>query len=332
MGGELGRTDSASLSGDLWQVVGGQGDSQDDVIGVVDQLHSEVEQLEQAPEVFLRRVGKVEGQVGQRIEKSNVVGMRCTEVGLVVGVEFGDRRERCLLLCFQVVVAAAESLGERVVEITVLGLLQDRGLAAGEVGQDSLEALAFSLALPGGVMVESIEVGGKDAAAFWTEDSLGKEDGDGVEEGLLAKIDRFGMACVGVGTTTVVVLWPAHVVGAVVPVIAIHAPPAPAEHHAAQHVGTPGLGVLIEVVVCPRALPRLAPGVKFVVHPLRDQRLMGRLERPDPLDGVVYLAFPRSRGTAVENLVAGVLGVAQNLVHAGLAPGLAGALPAGWFG
>ncbi|MFE0021630.1 hypothetical protein [Amycolatopsis sp. NPDC059021] len=50
------------------------------------------------------------------------------------------------------------------------------------VGQLSLEAFSFGLALAGGVVVEAGEVVGEDRVAVSSEDSVGVEAGDGVEQ------------------------------------------------------------------------------------------------------------------------------------------------------
>lgn len=85
----------------------------------------------------------------------------------------GDGGQGCFLLSLQFVVGGAQSLGEGVVGVAVSGLPQDRGLASGEVGEDALQALAFGVAVR-------------------TEDAVGQELGDGVEDGLLAEVDGFG--------------------------------------------------------------------------------------------------------------------------------------------
>lgn len=113
--------------------------------------------------------------------------------------------------------------------------------------------------------------------------------------------------------------------------VAVHAPSAVVEHHPPEHIRPPRLGVGVGLVPIPRAAFGFAAGGEFVVHPLRNQRLVHRLRGPDPEHRVVDLSAPGPRGSLVEHLVAGVLGVGQDLVDAGLAPraarpGLAGRL------
>src|SRR2546430_2229614 len=74
----------------------------------------------------------------------------------------------------------------------------------------------------------------------------------------------------------------AEVVGPAVPGNADHPTPAAAEHHPAEEVGALGLRVDVAVAAGSRPLLGLPARGEFVVHPLREQRLVGGFERPDP--------------------------------------------------
>ncbi|MGW3467413.1 hypothetical protein ACWDKQ_02840 [Saccharopolyspora sp. NPDC000995] len=52
---------------------------------------------------------------------------------------------------------------------------QDRVLAAGDVGQDALQAVAFGLALPGDAAVDAVDVGGQDLPPVRAEHAVGEE-------------------------------------------------------------------------------------------------------------------------------------------------------------
>ncbi|MDX8035842.1 hypothetical protein SK803_37070 [Lentzea sp. BCCO 10_0856] len=170
-------------------------------------------------------------------------------------------------------------------------------------------------------VVDRGEFGGEDRSAVWAEDPVGVERGNRVEQLALADVDRLGVVGVVVGAAAVVVAWPAQVVGALTALAAEHPAPAGVEHHAAKHVRTGGLGVAVQLVAVARASLDLPPRVELVEHPLRNQRFMRRLGGPHPLHRIVDLAAPGAGGAAVEHLVVGVLGIAQDLVDAGLAPG-----------
>nr|WP_246470737.1 hypothetical protein [Saccharopolyspora phatthalungensis] len=219
-------------------------------------------------------MGEVQRQIRQRVEQSDIGLAGSAWLGLVGFVEFGHARQHGLLLGFQLVVAAAQALGERVVGVSVLGLPQDRVLTAGDIRQDSLQAFPFGLPLAAGTVIDAIQVGGQDFAAVWAEDPVGEEPRYRVEYGVFADVDRLGVALVLVRAASVVGAGPAHVVGAVVPVVAEHAPPAGAEHHPPQHVGAPGFRVDVLGIARTGAALGLCAGGHLVEHPLRDQRLV----------------------------------------------------------
>ncbi len=128
------------------------------------------------------------------------------------------------------------------------------------------------------------------------------------------------MVRVGIRPTAIVGFGPTCVVRHLMTNRARHPPTAPAEDHAAQNVSAKGLRMNVEIVVSARTTPRSAARVQLVVHPLWDQRLMGRLERPDPLDRVVDFALFGPARAPVEDLVSGVLRVPQDFIDAGLSP------------
>nr|WP_243866782.1 hypothetical protein [Actinophytocola oryzae] len=248
------------------------------------------------------------------------------------GVQFGDGREGGAAFGFEVVVGLPQALAERVVGCAVLGLTHDVVLPAGEIGESALEPLSFGLSLPSLAVIGTREIGREQLSAVRAEHSGDVDVRDGVENLVLSDVGGLLVPRVLVGASAVVGGGVAHVVGGVVAVVAVHPPSAVVEDHAAQHVRTTGLGVGVGGVAVAGAAFGFAAGGEFVVHPLRDQRLVHRLCRPDPERRIVDLASARAGGTLVEHLVAGVLGVDQDLVHAGLAPRTPRPRPAGRFG
>nr|WP_280329193.1 hypothetical protein [Nocardia wallacei] len=211
----------------------------------------------------------------------------------VCGVELIDDRQRGGLLGVEIVVGATQPFGEGVVGVTVLGLPQDRVLPSGHVRHNSLEPFPLGLALACGAVVEAGEVGSEEVPAMWAENPVGEESGDRVQDGIFTEVNGFGVARVFVGAAPVVVAGPAHVVAAVVAVVAEHPASASAEHHAAQQVGAPGRGVGVADVAVAGTAPGLSAGGEFVVHPFRDQWLVRGFGGPHPLHRVVHLPSPR---------------------------------------
>nr|WP_040721756.1 hypothetical protein [Nocardia veterana] len=192
----------------------------------------------------------------------------------------------------EIVVGAAQGLGEGVVGVAVLGLFQDRVLPSGDVRDDSLEPFPFGMAFPRGAVVDTVEICGQHVAAVWAEYPVGEESCDRVRYGVFAEVDGFGVADVLVRAASVVAAGPAQVVGGVVPVGAEHPPSASTEHHPPQHVGVARGRVRVGfVAVAGSALDPSACG-EFVVHPFRDQWLVRGFGGPDPLHRVVDLAVP----------------------------------------
>ncbi|WP_394616519.1 hypothetical protein JNUCC0626_43905 [Lentzea sp. JNUCC 0626] len=111
-----------------------------------------------------------------------------------------------------------------------------------------MQSLSLGLSFPGLPVVDRGEFGGEDGSAVRAEDPVGVERGDRVEQLALADVDRLGVVGVVVGTSAVVVAWPAQVVGALTALAAEHPTSAGVEHHAAKHVRTGGFGVAVQLV------------------------------------------------------------------------------------
>lgn len=132
--------------------------------------------------------GEVEPQGGQGIEQSYVGGW-LSRLGSR-GAEVGERGGGVVLLAFEIVVGLPECRGERVVGVGVLGLPQDRGLPAADVGEQSSQPVAFGLALPGGIVVDLCKVGGEERLPPRPEDPFGVEAGH-PKQGVFVEVDDF---------------------------------------------------------------------------------------------------------------------------------------------
>ncbi|WP_280381680.1 hypothetical protein [Nocardia wallacei] len=111
--------------GDVGDVVGGQCDGDGHLVIVVVQPDGELGDLEQLAQQRFRRLGQIECQVRQGVQQCDVGGAGPLGFGGVGGVELSDDRQCGGLLGVEIVVGAAQSFGERVVGVAVLGLPQD---------------------------------------------------------------------------------------------------------------------------------------------------------------------------------------------------------------
>nr|WP_247616363.1 hypothetical protein [Streptomyces sp. MK37H] len=284
------------------------------------QPHTELGGGEEPPEQFLWRLSEVEGQVRQGVQELR--GVRRHPAGLrsVGGVQIGELSEGVLPPSVKVVVRLPKTCRERITGLTLLGLTKDVLLALGEISESALPLLSLSLSLPRLAVVHRREIGREQLSPVRPEDAVGVESGHDFENGVLTDVPGFGVPRVGLGPTAVVRPGPAHVVHGPVAPIAGHTTPASTLDHPAQDVGTPGLRMSVWLIAVPGAALGLPTGGELVEHPLRDERLVNRLLRPHPQDGIIDLSVLGPCGPAIEDLVAGVLRVAQDVAHGRLAP------------
>jgi hypothetical protein len=100
---------------------------------------------------------------------------------VVGGVQLGERGVGGAAFDFEVVVDLAESLGERVVGVAVLGLAHDVVLAASKIGESALQPVSFGLSLPGLAVVDGGEIRRQQISPVVAEHSVGVEGRDRVE-------------------------------------------------------------------------------------------------------------------------------------------------------
>nr|WP_206795818.1 hypothetical protein [Amycolatopsis sp. MtRt-6] len=282
--------DPFRCAGDVRQLIFGKCDLQCRTIAAGVNPDGQLSDLEERPQQPLRRFRQVQGQVRERIDQALVLSCRLGGCGSSGLFEVSQRTRRTSPLLLQLVVAAPQRLREWVIRITVGSLLQDGVLLLGELVEGPGQPLGLRLPIAIGLVIYARQLGLENGPAVGTEHAVGEEPGDGVEDGILTKVQRLLVTEVLVRTTSVRVARPAQVVRLAVPRYADHPSPARAEQHPAEQVGPLGLGVDVAITAGARALLGLPAGRELVVHPLRDQWLVGGLERPDPLHRVVDLA------------------------------------------
>lgn len=87
-----------------------------------------------------------------------------------------------VLLGFEIVVAAAQGLAERVVRIAVLGLPHDRVLPPRDVGDHPLQPFPLGLAVPSGTVVDVVQLGGQQLTPLLAEHAVGEESRNGIQD------------------------------------------------------------------------------------------------------------------------------------------------------
>ncbi|WUH84722.1 hypothetical protein OG494_04170 [Amycolatopsis sp. NBC_00438] len=218
-------------------------------------------------------------------------------------------------------------MGERITGVGVLGLAEDVALLASEVRGSLLQPRTTLAAFGAFPVVGLIQLRGEQLDPAVPEQVLGIHVIDGSEDGVLPHVHRLRMVSELVQTTAIVVLRPAAVV--VVPAVVMpkHPPTATADDPPAKQIGPLGVRVQIEVASVPRPALGQPTLDQLVVHPLRNQRLVRRLDRPHPHLRWVddSGAAPAAPGAAVVDLVAGVLRVLQHIGHCRLRPRSPGA-------
>nr|WP_285487913.1 hypothetical protein [Amycolatopsis taiwanensis] len=239
-----------------------------------------------------------------------------------------------LLLGAQRVVPLAQPGSERIVRVGILRLPKQVVLLAFQVSNIFLKPRSAVLALSLLSIVDLVQSGSQDPHPVVAEQAVREGCGDRGQQRVFPDVNGAGMVTESVHPAAVVVLGPAAVVVVPAVVVAKHAAAAPAEHAAAQDVGALRVRVAVLLAAVPRSAPSATGGVKFVEHPLRDQRLVGWLDRPHPhLRRVVNAHSPTAAPrAAVVDLVAGVFRILENVRNRGLRPGSPGAPTTWWLG
>ncbi|HEY2764646.1 MAG TPA: hypothetical protein VGJ13_11625 [Pseudonocardiaceae bacterium] len=142
-----------------------------------------------------------------------------------------------MALGLQVVVALPQPLGEGVSGVGILGLAQEVVLLADDVGDLALQALSLRFPLVALGVDAGVDVGEKQLAPVWPEQSFGEEGVELVENQVLAHVDRGRMPFVLVGASSVVARRVTAVVDTRRADHADHAAPTVTQHPPAQQVG-----------------------------------------------------------------------------------------------
>jgi hypothetical protein len=229
-------------------------------------------------------------------------------------------------------VPPSQGFREGVVRVPIHRLPQDRLLLLDKTVHGLLQLRALSLAFVGLASVHAGQLRVEDRSPLQAEDAVGQEGSSGVEERVFAQVERLRVAEVVVRPATVVVARAAQVVGTFMADFADHARAARAVNLAAEQIGPLRLRVRVRRVARARPLLALPATDELVVHPLRNERLVGGLRRPDPPDRVVVLASAGPGGAAVVDLVAGELRVPEDVVDARPAPTPLARRPPGGLG
>ncbi|WP_157488901.1 hypothetical protein [Pseudofrankia sp. DC12] len=161
-----------------------------------------------------------------------------------------DLRLGDLAFGVELVVGGAQSLGERVVGVAVLGLAQEVGLPAGQVVGLLVEPAAFGVAFLGGAVVVAGHVRGEQGDPAAAEDPFGVEVGDRGFEDVLADADGLGMPVELVVAASVGGAGPADVPDGCAGFadVAEHPPPTGAVDHPPEHICSFARGMAVQRV------------------------------------------------------------------------------------
>ncbi|MDX6738141.1 hypothetical protein R9X44_00065 [Actinocorallia sp. A-T 12471] len=211
--------------------------------------------------------------------------------------------------------AGVDFAGELVGAVGVFEAAHEAGAACVEVVDVGLEPGELFGVFSGGGDCGLVEDVLEQECSVRSEDVRGEEVADALDEGFLADPDAFRVPLGDVAAAG-----SADVVGVAARVLSTHQPPAElAADVGAQQVGALGVGVGVPVFDA-GPLPVLVDALSGRPDVQRDDRLVRGLGRPHPFLRRVELAAVGLGGLAVEDHVAGVLRVDDDLAHRGLGP------------
>nr|WP_235497806.1 hypothetical protein [Frankia sp. R43] len=259
--------------GDLVEVCHRNLDHHVHLLPFVVEVDGELSTFVEASLQRFRRLAELEVQLREGVEECEAVLAWPVGLGFVRRFEILDLPEGGLTLCVELVVATAQSLGERVVGVAVLRLAEQVALPAIKFVDLLLEPASLGCSFPLGSVVVGREFGAQEGDPVAPEDAFGVEVGDRGFKDVFADTDALGVSGELVVTAPVVRSGPALVPDRCAGIAdgSEHPPPAGAVDHAPEHVGPFGRGVAVEFVVLAGASSGLPVGVELVVHPLRDQ-------------------------------------------------------------
>ncbi|MCL9793052.1 hypothetical protein [Frankia sp. AgKG'84/4] len=137
---------------------------------------------------------ELEIQLRQGVEESEAVLAWPVGFGFVRHVEILDLPEGGLTLCVELVVATAQSLGERFFGVAVLRLAEQVALPAIKLVDLLLESSSLGCSFPRGAVVVGREFGAQEGDPVATEDAFGVEVGDRGFKDVFADTDALGVS------------------------------------------------------------------------------------------------------------------------------------------
>ncbi|WP_146044380.1 hypothetical protein [Amycolatopsis sp. BJA-103] len=146
----------------------------------------------------------------------------------------------------------------------------------GDLGELSLDPGSFFLSLGRGMIIGACQVCFEDRTTFRAEHAVGEELGDGIQQGVFSKVESVLVVGESVRAAAVVVAGPAEVIRSFVPWDADQSPPASVEQPSAEQVSPCGGGMRVRCLGAAGSLFGFPAGVDRVVHPLGNQRFVGR--------------------------------------------------------
>src|SRR6266545_5570704 len=302
-----------------------EGDADCGPVGVSVVVDLELVGAEQAAQGRLWQFREAAGRDREGVEELEGVGL------VLLGGERGEVLEFGLALLIEGLEVLAKFVDDQggLVVVAVEAVVERKGtdqaaLADVQIVDGALQACLPALEVLSCGLVEVPEVFAETVAAVGVEDAFGEEVQDAVEEAVLADVDAWGVVGVAARQQLAVCFWEgAAVVGVLRGRLAVAAlvGDRPAAHPAAtvhtahmgaQHIGVLGVGVAVGAGAVAGAVVLAADVLGLPPDLEADDRLVGRLRRPDPVLWPV-LAAGGVFSHPVPHHVAGVFGVAQQV-------------------
>ncbi|SCK09641.1 hypothetical protein H180DRAFT_00484 [Streptomyces sp. WMMB 322] len=162
-------------------------------------LDGELGDLEEAAQEWFWRFGKVQREVGQRVQQIACIGTWTCALCLCVRFDFGEGGKSCSALFHKGVVGIPESFGERVIGFAVLGLAENVVLTPGEISESALQSFSFGLSVPRVSVTNLREFSSEQLSPMRAEASVSEEGAHGIEKDLLAYVEDLVMPGNGSG-------------------------------------------------------------------------------------------------------------------------------------
>ncbi|WP_039917949.1 hypothetical protein [Amycolatopsis azurea] len=226
------------------------------MLAIVVNHDRELDCLEQRSYVVLRRLRQVQRQTRKRIDELQVVDAHRLGCRLVRLVQLLKFRPELLLIGGQVVVAASQCRGERIIRVTLLRLLEDRRLFLGNLCEPPLNAFSLGVTCDNLTIVDSGQIGFENGPPIGPEHSIGEELRDSVQQRILTEVQRLLMLGEPIRATSIVVAGPAQVVRPLVTRNSDHPPAASMKQAPAEQIAPDRVGMRVRFLGTTGALLR----------------------------------------------------------------------------